>query len=137
MKGQGEKLIRKHEQAVAALLVEPTMAAAAARYGVGQTTLRRWLQAPTFNDAYRSARRTVVDGTVAALQQPAGDAVACQRRNLTCGQAGVEVRAATAILEQVLSTADRADLEARLRRLEALPETQGAGDRDMSASGRG
>jgi len=124
MKGHGEKLTRKQDQAVAALLAEPTLAAAAARCGVGQTTLWRWLQDPAFNEAYRSARRTVVDATIATLQQAAGEAVACLRRNLTCGRPGVEVRAATTILEQVLGTSDRADLEARLRRLEALPEAQ-------------
>lgn len=129
MKGHGEKLTRKQEQAVAALLAEPTLAAAAVRCGVGQTTLWRWLQDQAFNEAYRSARRTVVDGTIATLQQAAGEAVACLRRNLNCGRPGVEVRAATTILEQVLGTADRADLEARLRRLEALPEAQGAENR--------
>ena len=122
MNGHGEKLTRKQEQAIAALLVEPTLAAAAARCGVGDKTLWRWMQIPVFEAAYRTARRAIVDTVVAGLQLAATDAVSCLRRNLACGQPGVEVRAAAVILEQVLGALDRLDLEERLRRLEALPE---------------
>ena len=69
MNGHGEKLTRKQEQAIALLLTESTLTAAATRCGVGESTLRRWLQDPEFNAAYRSARRSVVDAIVAGLQR--------------------------------------------------------------------
>ena len=66
----------------------------------------------------------MVDAAIASLQQAASEAVGCLRRNLTFGQVGAEVRAAAVILDQVLGTLDRLDLEERLRRLEALPEVK-------------
>lgn len=125
MNGHGEKLTRKKEQAIAALLLEPTLVAAAWRCGVGESTLWQWLQDPQFNAAYRSARRSVVDAVVAGLQQAGADAVACLRRNLNFGQPGAEVRAAGVVLDHVLGTLDRLDLEERLGRLEAMPELHG------------
>jgi len=44
LKGHGEKLSRKQEQAIAALLTCPTIEQAAKAAGVGETTLWRWLQ---------------------------------------------------------------------------------------------
>lgn len=126
MKGHGEKVTRKQEVVIAALLAEPTLNAAAAKCGVSESTLWRWMQTPHFQTAYRAARRAVVDGAIGALQQAAIDAVACLRRNLTCGQPAAEVRAAVAILTQVLGTLDRSELEDRLRRLESLPDAHSA-----------
>ena len=92
--GHGEKLSRKREQAIAALLAEPTLAAAAGALGVSDRTLRNWLKRSTFRAAYREARRQVVEGAIARLQQATTDAVACLQRNLTCEHAATEVRAA-------------------------------------------
>jgi hypothetical protein len=60
MTGHGEKLSRKREQAIAALLTQPTIAAAAKMAGIGERTLRRWLKLPEFASAYDAARREVV-----------------------------------------------------------------------------
>lgn len=57
MKGHGEKLSRKQEAAVAALLTESTLCRAAERARVGEVTLWRWLKEPGFKAAYREARR--------------------------------------------------------------------------------
>ncbi len=129
MRGHGEKLTRRQELAIASLLAEPTLATAAAKCGVGETTLWRWLQNEEFQAAYRSARRAVVDAVIASLQQAAIEAVTCLRRNLTCGQAGAEVRAASVILNQVLGALDRLELEERLQRLESLSEAKSAQSR--------
>ncbi|HET8998938.1 MAG TPA: RNB domain-containing ribonuclease [bacterium] len=94
MKGHGEKLTRKQEQAIAALLAEPTLGSAARRCGVSETTLWRWLQDEEFQAAYKNARRSAVDAATTCLQQAATEAVACLRRALTCGQVAAEVRAA-------------------------------------------
>jgi len=129
MRGHGEKLTRKQEQAIATLLTEPTLGVAAAKCGVAESTLWRWLRRPDFQSAYQLARRSVVDAAVANLQQAATEAVACLRRNLTCGNPGVEVRAAGVVVDHVLGTLDRLDLEERLQRLEALPQVRDASDR--------
>ena len=68
MKGHGEKLSRNQERAIAALLVHPTMAKAAAAAGVGEVTLWRWLQIPEFKEQYRLARREAVSQAVGHLQ---------------------------------------------------------------------
>jgi len=69
MRGHGEKLTRKQEQAVAALLSEIHRRNGRRVLRCGQVTLWRWLQDSDFQAAYRSARRSVVDAAVANLQQ--------------------------------------------------------------------
>ena len=78
-------LSRKQEQAVAALLSEPTVAAAASSSGVAERTLWRWLQLPAFQAEYRAARRHVVEGAISRLQCATGEAVEALQRNLNCG----------------------------------------------------
>jgi transposase-like protein len=53
VRGHGQKLTSKQEVLIAALLTEPTYAAAAAKAGVSAATLYRWLQLPSFRTAYR------------------------------------------------------------------------------------
>jgi hypothetical protein len=114
-----KKLGRKMEAAVAALLAEPNHRAAAARAGVAESTLHRWLRdEPGFAAAYRSARRAVVEHAVAQLQALTGDAVARLRANLTCGTPHAEIRAAVAILGHALRGVEVLDVLARLAELE-------------------
>jgi hypothetical protein len=75
MAGHGERRSRKQEQAIAALLTEPTIAAAAIRAGVSEVTLQRWLREPSFVIAYRRERRRVVEMAVARVQAATGQAV--------------------------------------------------------------
>ena len=75
MKPNGGKLSRKMGQAIAALLSEATIAAAAARVGVGEVTLWRWLQRQDFQAAFRAARREAVAQAIARLQQACSEAV--------------------------------------------------------------
>jgi hypothetical protein len=51
-----DKLTRRQEALILALLSEPTHAAAAAKARVSEATLRRWLHLPAFRAAYRWAR---------------------------------------------------------------------------------
>src|SRR6266571_3151056 len=90
----------KREQAIAALLAQPTITAAASAVGVGEKTLRRWLRDPDFAAEHRAAQRQAVDLAISGLKQATGDAVATLRRNLTAGVPSVEVRAASEILSQ-------------------------------------
>ena len=75
MTGHGEKLSRKREQAISALLVAPTVGDAAEVVGVGARTLHRWLKDPSFRADYLAARRAVVSHTTSALQQASSLAV--------------------------------------------------------------
>src|SRR5690349_16422824 len=116
MSGHGEKLSRKQEQTIAALLAEPTHEAAAAAVGVGVATLRRWLGTATFAAAWRQARGRVVDEAVGGLVRAAGQATAALVRNLTCGRPAAEIAAAKAIWDG-LRGQELEDLAAEVRDL--------------------
>ena len=96
MKGHGQKLTRKQEALVAALLTEPTHAAAAATAGVSEATLHRWLRLPEFQAAYRRARRQLVESAVGRIQAATGQAVDALVAVAKHGKPGERVRAAVA-----------------------------------------
>ncbi len=127
MIGHGDKLSRKHEQAIAALLSTPSIPAAAKAVGIGEATLWRWLQLPDFSAAYRAARRQVVERAVSELQAAASEAVETLKRNLTCENPGVEIRAAQIVLEQAVKGVELIDLQERVERLESLLAEQEKG----------
>lgn len=56
MTGHGERMSRLKEPAILALLSSTTCAGAAARIGVHETTLRRWLANPDFAREYQGAK---------------------------------------------------------------------------------
>jgi hypothetical protein len=122
MRGHGEKQSRRQEAAIAALLSEPTVEAAAKKAKVGYRTLRVWLKDPAFNREYREARRQIVEEAVSRLQQTTLMAVLTLYRNLTCGNPGTEVRAAQVILEQSVKAVELMDLEQRVEELEQNSE---------------
>jgi hypothetical protein len=74
-RGHGEKFSRQQEAAVAALLTEPTYAAAARKVGLSESTLYRWMQKPAFQSACHAARRELVAGAVHRLRSGTGQAV--------------------------------------------------------------
>ena len=127
MIGHGEKLTRKHEQAIAALLSASSIKAAAIEAGIGEATLWRWLQLPDFQTAYRAARRQIVERAVSELEAACGEAVETLKRNLHCENPAVEIRAAQIILEQGIKGVELMDLQERVERLESLLETQEKG----------
>jgi hypothetical protein len=114
------KLNRKQEAVIAALLTEPTHAAAAAKARVSEATLHRWLRLPDFQSAYREARRRVVEGAIGRLQQVTNKAVDTLERNLACGQPGSEIRAALGVLDHAVKAVELVDLVERVEELEQL-----------------
>lgn len=115
----GEKLSRYQDAAIAALLVEPTIAGAASKAGVNERTLRRWLaDCPEFISEYRAARRHAVEVAISQLQQATTEAVETLRRNLRCGSRHAEIRAAVAILDYAVKGVEIIDLEERLEEVE-------------------
>jgi hypothetical protein len=111
LEGHGQKLTSKQEALIAALLTEPTYAAAAAKAGVGETTLYRWLHLREFRAAYRQARRELVEGAIGRIQAGTGQAVqalldvACHGR-----RDGDRVRAAGTLLDHALRGLAEADV---------------------------
>jgi len=114
------KLTGRQESAVAALLTEPTIEAAALKAQIGARTLYRWLHAPLFAAAYREARRQAVGQATARLQQASADAVTTLQSVMTdpTAPAPARVNAAKAVLEIAVKAIEVEDLEARVEELE-------------------
>jgi hypothetical protein len=89
----------RHDRAVAALLVSPSITAAAARAGVGEKTLRRWLDCAIFKDHLDAAQHESQDKAIGLLRQLSMQAVATIGRAMRCGQPATELRAALAVLD--------------------------------------
>src|SRR5262245_6660684 len=103
MCGHGEKLTRKEESLIGALLTESTRAAAAAKAGVSEATVGRWLRLPAFRSAYRRARRELVEGVIGRVQAAAGQAVDTLLAVAKEGKKDSDrVRAAVALLDHAL-----------------------------------
>jgi hypothetical protein len=100
LKGHGQKLTAKQEALIAALLTEPTYAAAAAKAGISEGTLYSWLHRPDFRAAYRRARRELLEAAIGRLQSASGEAVDALLAVIRSARRdGDRVRAALAILD--------------------------------------
>ena len=121
MKGHGEKLSRKQEALISALLTAPTLADAAHTAGIGEVTAWRWLKDATFQATYREARRQVVQQAIVQVQQATGEAVETLRQVMQAADApaSAKVSAAKTILETAAKAVELEDLEARIVALEA------------------
>jgi hypothetical protein len=110
MRGHGQKLTRKQEALIAALLTEPTHAAAAAKAEVSEATLHRWLRLPDFRAAWRAARREVVEGAIGRMQGATGQAVDTLVAVATAGVKDADrVRASVALLDHAFRGLTEAD----------------------------
>src|SRR5512141_2925908 len=98
MAGHGEKLGRKQEDAIAALLSQRNVEEAARAAGIGTRTLLRWLKLPDFQAAYRQARRAAFGQAVARLQRGTSAAATTLLKTMIdpATSASVRVRAAEA-----------------------------------------
>ena len=68
-RGHGAKSGVVRERAILALLSEPTIVKAAAKSGVDESTLRRWIAADeTFKTAYAEARRATFEAGMGRIQ---------------------------------------------------------------------
>lgn len=107
VKGHGQKFTRKHEALIAALLTEPTHAQAAAKAGISERTLYRWMQQPEFVAAHRRARLLLVEAPLGRLQAAVGlavDALVHLVRNAK--RDSDRTRASIAVLDFVLTKAE-------------------------------
>ncbi len=125
MTGHGEKLTRKQESAIAALVSEPTVMQAAQKAGVGETTLWRWMKEPEFQSAYRDARRQVVNTAIGRIQDACSLAVQTLRAIMQDDEspASSRVSAARSILEIAFKAAELQDMEERISQLEQIADS--------------
>lgn len=121
------ELDAKQEKALAALLSQPTMAAAAKACGSSETTLFRYLHDENFKAHYRRALAEVVGHAISQLQRDCS--VASKALREICenkeAPASARVAAARAILDGAIKAVELQDMEQRLEDLEAaLAEQQ-------------
>lgn len=97
--GSSAALKPKHERAIAALLTEPSYAAAARKVGIATSTLYRWLDRPKFRAAFDAARDSLVRTAMSRLQAASLIAVdAIQEIARRSPRDGDRLRAAQSIL---------------------------------------
>ena len=125
MRDFSAKLTFKQEQAVAALLSETTVSAAAEKVGINEATLYRWMNLPPFEARYRKARRQVVEKATAQLQQNAWAASTTLLKLLGAGSESIRLRAAMAILDHANKGVEMMDFEDRLEAIEQFAKDLG------------
>jgi hypothetical protein len=120
MKGHGEKLSRRQERTIKALLEHDTLADAAHAVGIGEVTLWRWLREPGFKSAFREAKRRVLDEALSTLQKATRKAIGALVSILEDQgkPASARVTAAKTILETAVKSIQVEELEARVEQLE-------------------
>ncbi len=120
MSGHGEKLTRKQEMAIAALLTAPTVTDAAKAAGVSEATLARWQSDPVFAEVYRAARRQVLTQATSRLSQACSDAVDTLKTIMEDedAPASSRVTAARAILDYSYKALELEELDARVAVIE-------------------
>lgn len=121
-----DNLSSKQHKAIAALINEPTITAAARAVGVGERTLFTWLSEPNFAEAYRLARREAVSAAIANLQRSASDAakVLADIMNDVEEKGATRLMAAKTVLEMSIKAVEIEDLEKRIEVLESNLKSQ-------------
>jgi AcrR family transcriptional regulator len=111
----------REDQALLALISEPTIAKAAEASGISQPTLFRYLQNKEFRAEYQRQKRTLLDAALSDLHAATGEAVACLVEIMTNPEMNpaARVAAARAVLGYSIDTAKMEDI---VRRLELLEE---------------
>jgi hypothetical protein len=124
MSGHGEKLGRKMEQAVIAILASRNDEEAAQSIGVSAKTLQRWRKLPEFDQALRDARLAAFRQSLARLQQASVPAVTTLLRLMVGGgsPATVKARCAYYILDQTRKGVETENIEKRVTELERAAE---------------
>jgi len=124
MSASSQKIGRKQEEAIVALLAQRSVDEAARVAKISSRTLYRWLNEPEFDRAFRRARRTAFSQSVARLQQGSSAAATTLLKTMIdpSTPASVRVRAAECILNHSAKAIELEDIEARLAELERASE---------------
>ena len=124
MAGSSEKLGRKKEDAIVALLSHRSIEDAAKACNTAARTLHRWLTEPDFDAAYRAARRKAFGQSIGRLQQGAAAAATTLLKVMIepGTPPATRVRAAESVLAHAAKAIEIEDIDARLRELERAAE---------------
>lgn len=129
MAGHGEKLSRRMEDAIAALLTVTTVKAAAKKVGVAERTLRTWMKRPDFERCYRQARLQVMRQAITGLLSTTAPAVRALKRLLQSKHDPTVARAALGLIAQAVQALELQDLAQELDdlrlRMEELEHERG------------
>jgi len=110
----------RQQNAIIALVNEPTIAQAAKTAEVGERTLHRWIREPTFSKAYRSARRESFSQALSLAQRYTPLAVNTLAKLISDSMtpASSRVSACMGILKFGRDSIEIDDLQARIENLE-------------------
>lgn len=110
----------RKEKALHALLVSRTRKEAAAMAGIGESTLRSYLQEPEFQARYCEAFGALVQDAARQAQQAIAPALSTLQEIMTDKdeQAQARISAARSTLEYALKLTEQADILEQLRVLE-------------------
>jgi len=118
--GTPQNLNQKQMRAISALLVSGNREQAARDAGVSKTSIYRWFQEPTFVAALHAAEQDAladVSRQLVSLSRLAADTLAAAMRDPLVSTSN-RLRAAEAVLNQLLKLRELIDLESRLTDLE-------------------
>jgi hypothetical protein len=120
MSGFSEKLTRKQEAAILALLSTRTVEEAARAAHVNPRTLYRWQKEPEFDAAYRAAKRMSFGQSIARLHYLSSAAVSTLGKVMldAATPPATKVRAADSILNHTIKAIEIEEIGARLSELE-------------------
>ena len=111
----------KKQKALSALLLSPTVAAAAERAGIGYASLRRWLaEDPEFRQAYQDALAGLLEDAAAQAKQSLSPALSTLREisEDPSFPAAVRVQASRALLDAALKLTEITDVISRIEAIE-------------------
>lgn len=123
--GVANTLPPDREQAIIALLREPTVPKAAEAVGIDESTLYRWLKDPAFSAAYREARREGFRHAIAITQKFAPIAVQALVKIVADQKVTANARVAAAGLLLKFSR-ESIELDDVVARVEALEQAAAA-----------
>lgn len=124
---QDQQLNAKQEAFLAAYLACSNIAVAAKTAGIGDKTARRLVKLPTFQEAYRLARRDLFNQALDGLREHVDKAIRTLARHMDAEETppGAQIRAAQIYLEQAINIHKMSELEEKYAELEQLVKAQG------------
>lgn len=110
----------RKEKALQALLISRTRAEAAKAAGIGESTLRSYMQDPEFVERYREAFGNLITDATRQAQQAIAPALSTLREVVEDVDENAQARisAARSLLEYALKLTEQADILGRLDELE-------------------
>jgi transposase-like protein len=120
IKGHGAKFSSRKDEAIAALLSQPTVAEAARVANIRPQTLGRWMKDPAFEAVWREARSGGLDQAIARLQKISGAAVSALLKVMfdIGAPPAARLKAAETVLRHAKAANEIDHLQARLSDLE-------------------